>query len=167
MGNDGEFTITLGKEDFKFSAAHFTLFADGKGELLHGHNYRVIVELRGPALDGMGLLTDIAAVKDRIRAVCARLDEHTLIPEQSELLDLRPEGDSVEVRFGERAYRLPQDDVTLLPLGNVTIELLARMLWDELAPSLDGTGLHTLAVAVEETAGQRCRYEAPLPGPHA
>jgi len=167
MSEAAEFTLTLGKEDFKFSAAHFTLFADGKGELLHGHNYRMTVELRGPALDGMGLLADIAAVKDRIRAVCARLDEHTLIPEQSELLDLRHEGDSVEVRFGERAYRLPQDDVTLLPLINVTIELLARMLWDELAPTLDGSDLRALAVAVEETAGQRCRYEAPLPGTRA
>jgi hypothetical protein len=31
------YRIVLEKEDFKFSAAHFTLFADGGAELLHGH----------------------------------------------------------------------------------------------------------------------------------
>ena len=82
-------------------------------------------------------------------------------------MDLQPDGESVEVRFGERAYRLPEDDVTLLPLENVTNELLARMLWDELAPSLEGTGLTGLTVAVEETAGQHCSYQASLSGSRA
>src|ERR1700733_13558481 len=34
------YRMVLAKEDFKFSSAHFTLFADGSAELLHGHNYR-------------------------------------------------------------------------------------------------------------------------------
>ncbi len=157
------FEIRLAKEDFKFSAAHFTLFPGGRAELLHGHNYRVRVVLAGSRLDDVGLLVDVAAVKRRIRASCQALDERTLIPERAgreSRLEVRPEPGVVEVRFDGRAYRFPADDVVLVPLVNVSIELLARMLWDEIAPALAGTSVETLAVEVEETAGQSCAYRA-------
>lgn len=158
------YVLKLAKEDFKFSAAHFTLFAGGRAELLHGHNYRVRLELEAAQLDPMGLIADIATLKARLRAVCARLDEHTLIPEKSELLEIRSEGDGLAVRLAERSYRLPREDAALLPLANVTIELLARMLWDEIAPVLAGSQVDALVVEVEETPGQCCAYRAPLPG---
>ena len=69
------------------------------------------------------------------------------------------EGDAIEIRCGERRYRFPADDVLLLPLANTSIELLARMLWEDLAPSLAGSRVEELAVSVEESAGQRCWYE--------
>ena len=46
-----EYVLRLAKEDFKFSAAHFTLFGPDEAELLHGHNYQVEVEMVGYALD--------------------------------------------------------------------------------------------------------------------
>ncbi len=156
------FTLRLAKEDFKFAAAHFTLFPDGRAELLHGHNYRVRVELCGEQPDAYGLLVEAAAVKANIREACARLDEHTLIPAQSRELDVKREGTEVEVRLGARSYRLPADDVALLPLPNVTVELLARLLWQQLAPSLAGSRALLLRVEVEESAGQSCAYEAAL-----
>lgn len=163
MRADPSFTLRLAKPDFQFAAAHFTLFPDGSGELLHGHNFRVGLELRGPRPGAMGLMVDVAAVKEEIRAACRRLDERTLIPEKSELLRLRSADGSTEVRFGERCYRLPEQDLVLLPLENVTIELLARFLWEELAPSLHGSPVEHLVVEVEETRGQSCAYGAPLP----
>ena len=159
------YRIVLSKEDFKFSAAHFTLFPDGRAELLHGHNYRVQVELAGSGLDEEGLLVDLESFKKTLRQRCARLDSRTLLPAESARLQWTQEGDAVEVRFEGRAYRFPADDVLLLPLVNTSIELLARMLWHELAPHLAGSLVETLAVAVEEAAGQRCWYESPLPGP--
>lgn len=157
------FEIRLAKENFKFSAAHFTLFPDGRAELLHGHNYRVRVSLAGPGLDGVGLLVDVAAVKRRIRASCAALDERTLIPAETERLEVRRTGGGVEVRFDGRSYRLPEGDVVLMQLENVSIELLARKLWDEIAPTLAGTPVEELMVEVEETPGQSCAYTARLP----
>jgi len=156
------YTLRLAKEDFKFAAAHFTMFPDGTGELLHGHNFRVRVALSGVAPDEMGLLADVAALKERIRAVCDGLDEHTLIPERSRLLSLRHEADSVEIAFGERTYQLPAADVTLLPIHNVTIETMAHLVWYRLAPSLAGGRIDRLTVEVEETAGQSCAYEAAI-----
>lgn len=152
------FEIRLAKQDFKFSAAHFTLFHDGRAELLHGHNYRVRLALSGDDLDETGLLTDVAVVKARLRTSCAALDERTLIPARTGRLAVAEADGAVEVRFAERVYRFPAGDVVLLPLANVSIELLARMLWGEMAPVLAGTPVRELAVEVEETAGQSCVY---------
>jgi 6-pyruvoyltetrahydropterin/6-carboxytetrahydropterin synthase len=163
MAEGPRFTIALSKEDFKFSAAHFTLFPGGGAELLHGHNYRIEVEMSGRGLDEEGLLVDIEGFKRVLRSRCARLDSLTLLPAESPRLDWQRADGSVEVRCGERVYRFPADDVLLLPLVNTSIELLARMLWEELAPHLAGSRVETLAVSVEESAGQRCWYEARLP----
>jgi 6-pyruvoyltetrahydropterin/6-carboxytetrahydropterin synthase len=158
----GRYRLVLAKADFKFSAAHFTLFADGTAEPLHGHNYRVGVELSGAELDGEGLLLDVARVKAEVRAACARCDGRVLLPAASPRVDVRRAGADWEVACDGRSYRLPADEVRLLPVANTSIELLARLLWDELAPGLAGGRVERLAVEVEETDGQSCVYDAPL-----
>jgi 6-pyruvoyltetrahydropterin/6-carboxytetrahydropterin synthase len=155
--------LRLAKEDFAFSAAHFTLFEGAPAERLHGHNYRVRVELSGSDLDGLGLLVPVGPVKERVRAICTALDEHILIPEKSAQLELRVLGDAVEVALGARSYRFPKSEVRVLPLPNVTIEALARHVWGEIAPALAGSPVRRLRVEVEETAGQSAAWEADLP----
>jgi 6-pyruvoyltetrahydropterin/6-carboxytetrahydropterin synthase len=165
----GRFRIVLAKEDFKFSAAHFTLFADGRAETLHGHNYRVRVELGGAALDELGLLADLESCKRTVRRLCRQLDSRTLLPTTSERLRCTRQGERVEVRFDQRHYSFPLADVVLLSLANTSIELLALLFWRDLAPELRDAHVDVLAVAVEESAGQSCWYEAPIttsaPGP--
>ena len=156
------YRIVLAKEDFKFSAAHFTLFPGGGAELLHGHNYRVRVELSGSDLDEEGLLVDIDLFKRHLRERCARLDSRTLLPAENARLQWTREGSSIEVRCGERLYRFPAEDTLLLPLVNTSMELFAEMLWRELAPVLAGSRVDHLAVAVEEALGQMCWCEARL-----
>lgn len=156
------YRLVLAKEDFKFSSSHFTLFSAERAELLHGHNYRVTLELVGGELDSWGLLIDIESIKERVRALCRRLDTRTLLPAESPALVWSREDGAVEVRFGARRYLFPEGDVLVLPLANTSIELLARLFWDDLAGPLRGTKVESLAVSVEETAGQRCFYEAPL-----
>lgn len=153
------YRVVLAKEDFKFSVAHFTLWDGGGAELLHGHNYRVQVELSGGELDGAGLLADIERCKRSLRALCARLDSRTLLPAKSDRLLCTRRGDAIEARLGERCYSFPVADTLLLPLANTSIELLARMLWHELAPDLRGSRVEVLAVSVEESPGQSCWYE--------
>ncbi len=156
------YRIALEKEDFKFSAAHFTLFPDREAELLHGHNYRVRVELAGSRLDELGLLVDLDATKRKIRALCSALDSRMLLPETGGQLKVERQSEGVEVRWRERRYLFPIDDVVFLPMVNVSIELLAEYLWSALAVELPrlaaggGQGIEELEVAVEETAGQRC-----------
>jgi len=156
------FTLVLAKEDFKFSSGHFTVFAADRAELLHGHNYQVAVELSGGRLDDEDLLTDFGDVKGAIREICARLDSRTLVPGRSPHLRVVEDGDSVEVTFRDRVYRLPARDVLVLPLVNTSIEALARLLWQELAATLELPRIEILGVNVAETAGQSCWYRAPV-----
>ena len=162
LSSQPRYRIVLEKEDFKFSAAHFTLFPDGGAELLHGHNYRVRVELAGSSVDDEGLLVDIERFKKVLRGRCAHLDSRTLLPAASSRVQWRHEGEAIEISCGARHYRFPADDVLLLPLANTSMELFARMLWEELAPALAGSRVEAMAVAVEEAAGQRCWYERAL-----
>ena len=163
------FTLRFAKSDFKFSAAHFTIFGTRDAEALHGHNYRVRVEVAGEELDERGLLAASDAVKRRVRELCAELDDRVLLPGRSPDLEISEEAGSVAVRFGDRSYRFPAAEVVLLPLVNVTMELVARMLWRKLADDLgsreSSAALAELAVEVEETEGQSCRYSAPLAPP--
>jgi 6-pyruvoyltetrahydropterin/6-carboxytetrahydropterin synthase len=177
MTSPGRFRIVLAKEDFKFACAHFTVFAPGKAELLHGHNYRVAVEVAGERLGDHGLLVDIERLKAEIRRLCAELDSRTLVPAASPLVavaerpgrgaaDESAAAAEVEVRFGARRYVIPAADALILPIANTTMELLAELLWRRLAPALapaaPGARVDTLAVSVEESAGQRCVFERAL-----
>jgi 6-pyruvoyltetrahydropterin/6-carboxytetrahydropterin synthase len=156
------FTLRLAKGDFKFSAAHFTLFSATEAEPLHGHNYRVLVEVGGDELDALGLLIETGILKRRIRELLVGLDDRVLLPERSPLLTLAVQDGAVDCRYADRAYRFPEREVVLLPLVNVTMELLARLVWRQLAEDLEvGSATH-LAVEIEETDGQSCRYAAPL-----
>jgi len=161
--SEPRFTLRLAKGDFKFSAAHFTLFGPVEAEPLHGHNYRVLVEVSGDELDELGLLIETGILKRRIRELLVELDDRVLLPERSALLEISAADGSVECRFADRSYRFPQREVVLLPLVNVTMELLARLVWRQLADDLDPAVATHLAVEIEETDGQSCRYAAPLP----
>jgi 6-pyruvoyltetrahydropterin/6-carboxytetrahydropterin synthase len=158
----GTYTLRLAKEDFKFSCAHFTVFGPDEAELLHGHNYQVEIELTGKHLDEEGLLASFVEVKAAIRLACKRLDSKTLIPALSRHLDIRDRPQAVEVRYRDRLYVLPDQDVLLLPIANTSIELFARMFWQELVSSVDLSKLDSLGVSVAETAGQSCYFRAPL-----
>lgn len=160
MSEEGNYTLILAKEDFKFSSAHFTLFGTDDAELLHGHNYQVGVELSGGLLNEEGLLADFPSVKGAVRRFCARLDTRTLIPGQSSHLEINGVDGGLDVIFGDRRYHFPSQDVLVLPVVNTTIEVFAKMLWTELVEEVPLPRIEMLGVSVGETAGQSCWYRA-------
>ena len=157
------YTLVLAKEDFKFSTAHFTLFGPEEAEWLHGHNYNVRVELTGETLDEEGLLADIAEIKKVIRRLCEDLDSKTLFPSDSTHLVIEHKDGGYWVECMGRSYRIPEEDVVVLPLVNTSIELLARWFWEQLAAEIERGHLTAMSVEVAETAGQSCSYRAALP----
>ncbi len=162
--SDARFRLCLAKEDFKFSVAHFTVFSAERAELLHGHNYRVAVELAGPRLGELGLLAEVEGVKEEIRRLCEQLDSRVLVPAANPHLQVSPGEGSVAIAYRARRYTFPAADTVLLPLANVSMELLARHLWQALLPALADGAVDHLTVSVEESSGQRAVYESSLPG---
>ena len=156
-----KYEVQVKSERFKFNAAHFVAFP-GYRERLHGHNYRVYVELDGN-LDPHGLVLDFQEVKPVVRQLCDELDEHWLVPgEHPELRHGERSDGVVEVRYRERYYAAPSDDVLVLPVNNTSAENLSawfgRQLMGRLEARFPDVSIRRLRVAVEETAGQRGVY---------
>ena len=155
-------SIEIEKEYLKFSAAHFLIFPDGSAERLHGHNYRVYTEIDA-ALTEFGLVIDFIMVKPIIRELCDQLDEHWLLPGEHPELEASERDDGiVEVRYRDRYYAAPKEDVIVLPINNTSAENFAtwfgRTLVARLEERFPGVRVEGLRVAVEETAGQRGVY---------
>jgi 6-pyruvoyltetrahydropterin/6-carboxytetrahydropterin synthase len=155
-------SIELEKESFKFSAAHFLIFPDGSAERLHGHNYRVFLEV-GAELSSFGLVIDFQRIKPLVRRLLQTLDERLLLPGEHRELRVNEVGeDSLEVLYRERRYLVPRLDALVLPVNNTSTENLAtwigRQLLELLPREFEGVVVRSLRVAVEETPGQRGVY---------
>ena len=155
-------SIDIQKEYFKFSAAHFLIFPDGSAERLHGHNYRVYVEIAAE-LSPHGLVLDFKQVKPVVRELVDSLDEHWLVPGEHPVLRWSERADGVvEVRYQDRYYAAPRSDVIVLPINNTSSENLAtwigRQLHARLRQRFSQLVLHRLRLSVEETAGQSGVY---------
>lgn len=171
--------LLVGKEDFKFSCAHFIAHADTR-EKLHGHNYRATARVLG-ALDtaGDGYIVDFSVVKKAMRGVCAELDERFLLPTCNPHLSITWEKDGLRLASGDcesaviaqatsvlivancdgARFQMPTTDVVALSVPNITVEALAGVLARRfvrhaaILPHV-GAGVTRLSVGVTETAGQ-------------
>ncbi len=146
-----------------FSSAHFITYG-GKCERLHGHNYRVLVEIEGE-LGGDKLVFDFTVLKRLTKEICQRLNHRFLLPLHNPHLELIPSPDAWEIHFHKRCYVFPRSDVVELPIDNSTAERLAEYICGELCTMLaeyDISHLHTIMVGVEEAPMQMAYYQRTL-----
>ena len=152
------FTIEVAKDYFNFASAHFLIFANGKREPLHGHNYQVSVKLEGE-LDRAGVVLDFIAFKPLVKRICDSLDHRTMIQNNSPNLAVHRRAKEIEVRYKAQKIILPKSDVILLPLANTSTELLAehvaKLIRQQVKSQFHGAKIRALEVGVEEARGQR------------
>jgi 6-pyruvoyltetrahydropterin/6-carboxytetrahydropterin synthase len=160
--------IDLCKEYFQFSCAHFLIFPDGSKERLHGHNYRVSVEIEGSLTD-RGLVIDFLQAKPVVRALCDELNEHWIVPGlHPELTVAAQGGGHTEVRYRGARYVAPSDEVLVLPINNSSVENLATWFGRELRERLEKrfgqSQVRRLRVSISETPGQSGTYTSAIDG---
>lgn len=63
---------------FTFDAAHFLPNHPGKCRNLHGHTYKLEVELEGPINPETGMVMDFGDLKQEVGGVLDKLDHHYL-----------------------------------------------------------------------------------------
>ncbi|MGH7948236.1 MAG: 6-pyruvoyl trahydropterin synthase family protein [Candidatus Binataceae bacterium] len=165
--SNGSFSITVAKENLKFSAAHFIAYP-GFREPLHGHNYQVGVHVDGN-LASTGYVIDFGLIKQLTKQIVDRLDEHTIIPAQSDCLRIDgPRAGQVRIIFEREEFVLPERDVCLLPIVHSSAEELARYIWSELESALGARhaleGVKSMEVSVAEGPGQAAIYRAAVRG---
>ena len=153
--------VHLAKEQFVFCAAHFITFGENICERLHGHNYRVAVDLHGP-LGEHAYVVDFIAARDALLEITTELDHHVLLPTEhpriAVAVEETGETDEVIARFEERRWVFPREDCVLLPVANTTAELLARYIGLRLEAALTeqcGFQPTELCVTVDECDGQQ------------
>ena len=148
--------VRLEKEQSVFSAAHFITYAGNLCERLHGHNYRVFVEVPGE-LDENHYVVDFLALRDELQQISHALDHHMLLPTAHPQIQVVENDEEVEVRFETRRWVFPRADCLLLPIPNTTAELLALYIGRQLLDALEkrtGTRPRRLSVGVDENHGQ-------------
>lgn len=155
--------VHVTKDYLVFSAGHFITFNGDNCERLHGHNYRVGVEIEGP-LDENHYVLDFIALRDHTRAIVDELDHRMLLPLHSEYIKVEVREKSVYARYKDREWMFPRDDCVLLPIPSTTSELLAQYIGDRLLAVLrEKHDYHpeVLRVEVEECFGQSatCEWE--------
>jgi len=66
------------KVEAYFSSAHYLRGYKGKCEELHGHNWKVEVNVETPGLDKTGMVMDFKDVKKRLGGILEKLDHKCL-----------------------------------------------------------------------------------------
>jgi len=157
------FSVSIGKEYLRFTAAHFIAFR-GFREPLHGHTYQVKVTVSGP-VEADGYVVDFLVLKKIAEEECAQLHFRTLLPRQSDCLQIQESATQVTVQCeDDTSFVFPRQDVYLLPIVHSSSEEIARYLLSRLRERLKearGNTIQTIEVMVEDIPGQEavCREE--------
>lgn len=69
------FVLTIEEQ---FSSAHQLRGYRGKCENLHGHNWKVVLSVKGEKLDEIGLLIDFGDLKVLLKKIISKLDHTNL-----------------------------------------------------------------------------------------
>ncbi|MCX7666716.1 MAG: 6-pyruvoyl tetrahydropterin synthase family protein [Gemmataceae bacterium] len=155
------FTVRVTKDYLVFCSGHFITYEGSECERLHGHNYRVAVEVVAP-LDENHYVFDFIALKNIMRKLTDELDHYMLLPTKSKLIRVEATEKSVRAAFRDKEWIFPKSDCVLLPIPNTTAELLAKYLTDRLLEEIrqsHGFVPDICRMEVEESFGQVATYE--------
>lgn len=134
------------KTEQSFDAAHFLKNHTGKCHNLHGHRWRVVIELASETVEvdgpSKGMIIDFTDIKNDLKALCDYLD-HAFIYEKGTLKEL-----TIEALKSED-FRLVELEIT------PTAENLAKYFYDKLKS--DKYPIHR--VEVYETPNNMAAYE--------
>jgi 6-pyruvoyltetrahydropterin/6-carboxytetrahydropterin synthase len=158
------YQVRVAKEQLVFCSGHFISYEGDKCERLHGHNYRVAVEIEGP-LDANYYVFDFIALKKCTKALTDELDHRMMLATGNPVIRVEEGPKSVHVRYRDREWLFPRDDCVLLPIENTTAERLASYLAHRLLDDLNrlhGYRPAAMRVEVEESVGQSATCELRL-----
>ncbi len=156
-----KYTVRVSKDYLVFCSGHFITYAGDKCERIHGHNYRVAVEVED-ILDENHYVFDFIALKDLTRAVTDEIDHRMLLATRNKQITLNDDGANWLVRYEDRRWSFPKEECALLPIANTTAELLADYIGDQLRSAIASKRINlprVMRIVVEESFGQSATSE--------
>jgi 6-pyruvoyltetrahydropterin/6-carboxytetrahydropterin synthase len=149
------YKLKVERTDLNFSAAHF-LLRHPKCERIHGHNYKVTIEIESDKLNSQQMIVDFLDVRNVARDICQKMDHHILIPTKEKEVEIREMGKEIEVIANRRRYIFPKDDALLLPIEATTVEKISEYIYKQLKQS--PLKNMKIRVSVEEAEGSIGTY---------
>lgn len=154
-------TVELQKESMKFSAGHTTIFSATEREPLHGHMYSVYLALT-TWVEENGLTFDYRYYKERVHKLCRFLNQTFLMPQYSPFLQFSEDKDYYYFVFNNKKIPFLKEDVTLMPLTNITVEELSRWFVAELIKDeaeLNRHRIEKVVIKVFSAPGQSASHD--------
>ncbi|MDF1678477.1 MAG: 6-carboxytetrahydropterin synthase [Legionellaceae bacterium] len=152
--------LEIQKPSMNFSAGHTTIFSATEREALHGHRYEVYLAL-STQIEDNGLTFDYRHYKDLILSLCKQLDQTFLMPEHSPYLIYGEDDEYYYFTFNHKKMVFLKEDVTLMPLTNITIEELSRWFIEQLTldqSTLERHHITRLVVKIFSSPGQSASH---------
>ncbi len=111
-----------------FSAAHHLRDYEGKCERVHGHNYKIELELKSPIVDRSGMVADFTVVRQALEKVLQRFDHQDL------------------------------NEIKPFDKLNPTAENIAKLIWEEMNLKFNTRKVKVSRVTVWETESSYATY---------
>lgn len=104
-----------------FSSAHQLRGYRGKCENLHGHNWKVVLSVKGNTLDNIGLLIDFGDLKAMLKKIIAGLD-HTNLNDIPYFSEHNPSSEHIAKYIAEQfVAELSANNLGHISLESVTV----------------------------------------------
>ena len=95
LPSGGSYTLTT---EVEFAAAHQLHGYQGNCARLHGHNWRVVIEVTGWQLDSVGMVVDFKTIRESAREIAKRLD-HAYLNEVAPFDTVNPTAEHIAAYF--------------------------------------------------------------------
>jgi 6-pyruvoyltetrahydropterin/6-carboxytetrahydropterin synthase len=111
--------------------------------------------------DNSGIVAEFSEIKPAMRRCCLAAATHPSTRTRT-AAEITQKNDSLSIICGRKRYQLPNEDVTVLPLINTTLEVLAGYLLSQVLPQLKKTGLVAAELEISELPGTSATARADL-----
>lgn len=153
-------TVELQKESMKFSAGHTTIFSATEREPLHGHHYAVYLGLTTWVEDN-GMAFDYRYYKQKMNQLCKHVNQTFLMPMYSPFMTYTEDDEYYYFTFNHKKIPFLKEDVTLMPMTNITVEELSRWFVGQLIADhaeLERHRIEKIVVKVFSAPGQSASF---------
>jgi 6-pyruvoyltetrahydropterin/6-carboxytetrahydropterin synthase len=104
----------------KFSSAHQLRGYKGKCENIHGHNWKVVLSVKGKDLNNIGLLIDFNDLKSILKKVTEMLD-HKNINDVPPFEKLNPSSENIAKFISEKIQKELKESFPGVSVDSVTV----------------------------------------------
>ncbi len=99
-----------------FESAHFLREYQGKCKAIHGHNFKILVELKSDKLDRLGMVEDFVKMEEKLQRLTEKLD-HKLLNDIEPFDKINPTSE----RLSEYIYYELQKQYKTIKVNKVTV----------------------------------------------